>query len=82
MANQFQFNIPITNGDTLNLEVDVGDVIYLLGANGTGKSSLVTRLFGANQQNAKRILDLPRFSTGSVTRLSNLSFKSQWAFTS
>ena len=32
-----------------------GDVLYMLGANGTGKSGLVSRLFSAHQAKAKRI---------------------------
>lgn len=49
------FNIPSISGDPIAFNLDVGDVLYLLGANGTGKSSLVSRLFGQHQNNAKRI---------------------------
>lgn len=55
MTNQFQFNIPSVSGDPIVFSLGVGDVLYLLGANGTGKSSLVSRLFGQYQKNAKRI---------------------------
>lgn len=55
MANQFQFNIPSVSGDPIVFSLGLGEVLYLLGANGTGKSSLVSRLFGQYQNNAKRI---------------------------
>ncbi len=55
MTNQFQFDIPSISGDPLTLSLNVGDVLYLLGANGTGKSSLVSRLFNQHQNAAKRI---------------------------
>lgn len=55
MTNQFQFNIPSVSGDPIVFSLGVGDVLYLLGANGTGKSSLVSRLFSQHQNNAKRI---------------------------
>jgi ABC-type antimicrobial peptide transport system ATPase subunit len=55
MTNQFQFNIPSVSADPIVFSLGVGDVLYLLGANGTGKSSLVARLFVQHQNNAKRI---------------------------
>ena len=55
MTNQFDFNIPGVSGNTIAFSVGVGGVLFLLGANGTGKSSLVSRLFGQYQGNAKRI---------------------------
>jgi ABC-type cobalamin/Fe3+-siderophores transport system ATPase subunit len=55
MPNQFQLSIPTGGGRSTDLTLEVGKILYVLGANGTGKSSLVTRLFSANQQNAKRI---------------------------
>lgn len=55
MANHFQFNIPSVLGDPIVFSLGLGDVLYVLGANGTGKSSLVSRLFGEYQSNAKRI---------------------------
>lgn len=39
----------------MEFSLSVGDVLYLLGANGTGKSSLVSRLFNEHQVNSKRI---------------------------
>ena len=55
MPNSFPISIPITGSEPLTLQVKTGEPFYLLGANGTGKSSLVTRVFGNHQENAKRI---------------------------
>jgi ABC-type lipoprotein export system ATPase subunit len=46
MTNQYEFNIPlITSPEPMALSVAVGAVLYIVGANGTGKSSLVLRLY-------------------------------------
>ena len=55
MTKQLQFNIPSVSGGPTVFSLGVGDVLYLLGANGTGKSSLVSRLFSQYQNDAKRI---------------------------
>jgi ABC-type cobalamin/Fe3+-siderophores transport system ATPase subunit len=55
MTNQFNFSIPRTNEPELTFSLRPGDVLYMLGANGTGKSSLISRLFSAYQATAKRI---------------------------
>lgn len=55
MTIPFQFNIPSIAGDPIDFSLGVGDVLYVLGANGTGKSSLVSRLFSPHKSNAKRI---------------------------
>lgn len=53
--NRFEFNIPRTDEPALSFSLAPGDVLYLLGANGTGKSSLVSRMFTRHQAHAKRI---------------------------
>jgi ABC-type lipoprotein export system ATPase subunit len=53
MTNQFHFEIPRTGEDCLKFTLKLGDVLYLLGANGTGKSSLVSRLFSTHGHGAK-----------------------------
>jgi energy-coupling factor transporter ATP-binding protein EcfA2 len=54
MADQFTFNIPRGNEPELTFTLQSGSVLFMLGANGSGKSSLVTRLcYG--QPKAKRI---------------------------
>ncbi len=55
MPNEFQLSIPTGGGSQTNFTLKIGDVLYVLGANGTGKSSLVSRLFSQNQEHAKRI---------------------------
>jgi ABC-type sugar transport system ATPase subunit len=55
MPNPFAFEIPRTGEAALQFTLRLGEVIYLLGANGTGKSSLVSRLFTSHQNNARRI---------------------------
>jgi hypothetical protein len=55
MPNMFQLNIPTGDGPPTIFALGIGDVLYVLGANGTGKSSLVSRLFNQHQGNAKRI---------------------------
>ncbi|MCE9547745.1 MAG: ATP-binding protein, partial [Planctomycetia bacterium] len=55
MTNQFQFNIPSASGEPVVFGLGAGDVLYMLGANGTGKSSLVSQLFRQHQKIAKRI---------------------------
>jgi ABC-type Mn2+/Zn2+ transport system ATPase subunit len=51
----FDLSIPRGNGPALHLAVGAGEVILLLGANGTGKSSLMHRFYGAHNANARRI---------------------------
>jgi ABC-type Mn2+/Zn2+ transport system ATPase subunit len=55
MSIQFQFKILSISGDSIEFSLSEGDVLYVVGANGTGKSSLVSQLFGQHQQNAKRV---------------------------
>lgn len=54
-ASPFQISIAKTGGGAISFSLAIGDVLYLLGANGTGKSSLVAQLFNQHQQRAKRI---------------------------
>ncbi|MBE2187454.1 MAG: AAA family ATPase [Rhodothermales bacterium] len=55
MTNQFEFQVPTTDGQTLSFGLNAGDTLYLLGANGTGKSSLVSRFANQHQNHARRI---------------------------
>jgi ABC-type cobalamin/Fe3+-siderophores transport system ATPase subunit len=52
------FSIPIPIGKpagTLTLTVDVGQMLFILGANGTGKSSLMQTFASASKENTRRI---------------------------
>lgn len=51
----FQLPIPREGGTSLDLAVKGGEVIFLLGANGTGKSSLMYRFYNHHHSNARRI---------------------------
>lgn len=55
MTNQFSFDVPRGSEPSLKFTLGPGDVMYMLGANGSGKSSLVSQLFNAHQASAKRI---------------------------
>jgi ABC-type Mn2+/Zn2+ transport system ATPase subunit len=51
----FSFSIPTTGPDPLRLELSKGQTLFLVGANGTGKSSLMHQLYTPNQGNSRRI---------------------------
>ncbi len=55
MTNQFSFDVPRGPDPSLKFTLGPGDIMYMLGANGTGKSSLVSRLFNVHPARAKRI---------------------------
>jgi ABC-type Mn2+/Zn2+ transport system ATPase subunit len=48
-------SIPRHIGSAIDLATAAGDVVFLLGANGTGKSSLMQRFYNAHNSNARRI---------------------------
>lgn len=51
----FDLAIPQPNGASLDLTINEGESLFILGANGTGKSSLMHNFFQRNRQNAKRL---------------------------
>ncbi|MBL0212265.1 MAG: ATP-binding protein [Holophagaceae bacterium] len=51
----FNFSIPQIVGDPLEFILNVGESLFLLGANGTGKSSLMHRFYNVHRANARRI---------------------------
>lgn len=52
----FDFNIPITGTDIpIQITIAPGELLFVLGANGTGKSSLMHRLYSQHHQAAIRI---------------------------
>jgi ABC-type cobalamin/Fe3+-siderophores transport system ATPase subunit len=55
MPNTFELQFPLTGGSNFRHSLNTGDILFLLGANGTGKSSLVTKFYAANSAHAKRI---------------------------
>lgn len=51
----FELTLPQQNGTPLSVPLDVGQCLFVLGANGTGKSSLMHRFYAANRANSSRI---------------------------
>lgn len=51
----FNLTIPQTTGTPLTITVENGESIFILGANGTGKSSLMHKFYSAYPQNTRRI---------------------------
>lgn len=52
---QFKIEIPKVNGEKLDIVLDIGQSLFLLGANGSGKSSLVSKLARENLNHTLRI---------------------------
>lgn len=55
MLPAFQLALPLSSGGEFAYTLQAGGVLFLLGANGTGKSSLITRFYGSNSIKARRI---------------------------
>lgn len=51
----FNFSVPLMSGQSLEFTVDVGEVLYVLGANGTGKSSLLQHFYAHHRQAGRKI---------------------------
>ena len=51
----FNLQIPRSDGTPLDLTIKEGECLFVLGANGTGKSSLMHRFYTAYRNNARRI---------------------------
>jgi ABC-type molybdenum transport system ATPase subunit/photorepair protein PhrA len=51
----FDLTIPLSVGEPLNLIINLGETLFILGANGTGKSSLMQWLYSPHHANARRI---------------------------
>ena len=51
----FNLSIPTTSKVPLELTVDAGEMLFILGANGTGKSSLMQAFASANSDKARRV---------------------------
>lgn len=50
-----EITIPETSGNNVSFKLEPGDKVFLLGANGAGKSSLVSHLFVQHKDRSKRI---------------------------
>ncbi|MEH6790947.1 AAA family ATPase [Parasphingorhabdus sp.] len=51
----FDLNFPRSNGDAFELTLEAGEMIFVLGANGTGKSSLMHRFASQNREQVRKI---------------------------
>lgn len=51
----YTLSIPQSTGASLDLTLNVGECLFVLGANGTGKSNLMHRFYIGNHSNARRI---------------------------
>ncbi len=51
----FSLSIPQTVGDELSIEIEHGECLYVLGANGSGKSSLMHHFYKLNRDISNRI---------------------------
>jgi len=54
--NKYKFSILTSNNGTVNIPLTEGNALFVLGANGVGKSTLMHNLFTQNRNHAKRIL--------------------------
>ena len=55
MTKKFDLQVPQMTGETLIVPITTGEILFVLGANGVGKSSLVTRLHRDHIGSSKRI---------------------------
>lgn len=51
----FNLKIPESGNTSLDLTIDAGNVLFVLGANGSGKSSIMHRFYRDHHANARRI---------------------------
>lgn len=66
--NKFRFSIPTSNNGVINIPLKEGNALFVLGANGVGKSTLMHNLYSQNANNVKRILAHRQawFSTNTI----------------
>ncbi|MBT5809667.1 MAG: AAA family ATPase, partial [Rhodospirillaceae bacterium] len=69
MSESFEFQIPRHDKQQLSLFIPTGEVLFVLGANGTGKSNLLHRLYNEKFGKARRISAHRQtwFSENSIT---------------
>lgn len=51
----FNFSVSLLSSQPLTFQVETGEIVFVLGANGTGKSSLMHQFFAAHRQSSRRI---------------------------
>ena len=63
------WNIPQISGQTLTISLDAGDQLFMVGANGSGKSALIQQLVSSNPARTIRRISAHRqtwFNSGSI----------------
>ena len=55
MPEKFEIKFPSSGGEEYQFDLKTGEMLFLLGGNGVGKSGLATYLFRTHRANAKRI---------------------------
>ena len=55
-----QFTIPMSSGETLQLELNSGETLFIVGKNGSGKSALLSELLGQSVGSPSRWLSARR----------------------
>lgn len=53
---QYQLSVPRSKGPSLEIAINPGESLFVLGANGTGKSSLMHQFYVTHRLNARRIV--------------------------
>ncbi|HDZ05966.1 hypothetical protein LCGC14_0121890 [marine sediment metagenome] len=56
IESKYKFSFQTSNNGVLDINLTEGNALFVLGANGVGKSTLMHNLFTQNQNHAKRIL--------------------------
>jgi len=51
----FNFKIPQPGGQQLDIVVDIGECLFVLGANGSGKSAIMQKFYSDHSKNSRRI---------------------------
>ena len=54
--SKYKFNIPIPDKENMEISLSEGNPVFVLGANGVGKSALMLRVYSQNTNHSKRIL--------------------------
>jgi len=55
MSAPFSLSVPRSSGDPLDVSINLGEMLFVLGANGTGKSSLMHRFYTTHKESARRM---------------------------
>ena len=66
-SNSVSLDVPLVGNDPLSLPLSSGDIVFIMGANGTGKSSLIHKFFADHSSIAKWISAQRRTSFNSGT---------------